>query len=94
MQNSFITMIYSMCWHPVAQLVEAMRYKSEDRGSDSRSCHSSDTIKNDPGSTKHLTEMSNRNIFWGGGKRRPMRGTDFTSFTIRMSGNLRASATW
>ena len=50
--------------HAVAQLVEALRYKPEGRGFDSRWCH-----WNNPsgrtmtlGSTQPLTEMSTRNI--------------------------------
>ena len=42
--------------YAVAQLVETQRYKPEGRGLDSRW-----------GSTQPLTEMSTRNISWGGG---------------------------
>jgi hypothetical protein len=53
----------------VAQLVEALRYKSESRGFDSRWCHwisfywhgRTMTL----GSTQPLTEMSIRNVSWG-----------------------------
>ena len=51
----------------MAQLVEALRYKSEGRGFDSRWCHwhnpSDRTMA--LGSTQPLTEMSTRNISWG-----------------------------
>ena len=50
----------------VAQLVEALRYKSEGRGFDSRWCHwnfSGRTMA--LGSTQPLTEMSTGNISWG-----------------------------
>ena len=54
--------------HAVAQLVEALRYKPEGRGFDSRWCHCNG---NPPartmalGLTQPLTEMSTRNISWG-----------------------------
>jgi hypothetical protein len=57
--------------HAVAQLVEALRYESEDRGFDSRRCywkfylHNSSDHTMALGSTQPLTGMSNRNIFWG-----------------------------
>jgi len=51
----------------VAQLVEALRYKPEDRGFDPRRClshnHSSRTMA--LGSTQPLTEMSTRSIYRG-----------------------------
>jgi hypothetical protein len=35
-----ITLVTHFCWgHAVAQFVEALRYKSEGRGFDSRWCH-------------------------------------------------------
>ena len=56
----------------VAQLIEALRYKSESRGFDSRWCHwifFIDIILPAAtmalGSTQPLTEMSTRNISWG-----------------------------
>jgi len=58
--------------HAVSQLVEALRYKPEGRGFDSRWCHwnfSIDIIL--PGRTmalgltQPLTEMSTSNVFWG-----------------------------
>ena len=53
--------------HAVAQVVIALRYKSEVRGFDSRWCHwhnlSGRTVA--LGSTQPLTEMSTRNISWG-----------------------------
>ena len=56
----------------VAQLVEALRYKPEGRGFDSRWCHwiffhwynrSGRTMALE--STQPLTEMSTRNVSWG-----------------------------
>ena len=51
----------------MAQLVEALRYKSGGRGFDSRCCHclnlSGRTMT--LGTTQSLTEMSTRNISWG-----------------------------
>jgi len=57
------------------QLVEALRYKPEGRGFDSRWCHwifhwhnpSGRTVA--LGSTQPLTEMSTRNVSWGKGGR-------------------------
>ena len=65
---------FSVClnliWvHAVAQLVEALRYKPEGRGFDSRWCHWSFSLTSFRtmalGSTQPLTEMSTRNISWG-----------------------------
>ena len=59
----------------VAQLVEALRYKPERRGFDSRWCHWNFFIDNPSGrtmvlgSTQPLTEISTRNISWGKGGR-------------------------
>jgi hypothetical protein len=47
----------------VVQLVEALCYKPEGRGFDSRWGPSDRTVA--VGSTKPLTEMSTRDIFWG-----------------------------
>ena len=49
----------------VAQLVEALRYKSEGRGFDSRWCHNPSGRTVALGSTQPLTEMSTGNISWG-----------------------------
>ena len=55
--------------HAVAQLVEALRYKPESCGFNSRWCH---FHRHNPsgrtmalGLTQPLTEMSTRNISWG-----------------------------
>jgi len=52
--------------HAVAQLVEALRYKSEGRGFDSRWCHWNFSLTSGRtvalGLTQSLTEMSARNI--------------------------------
>jgi hypothetical protein len=49
----------------VAQLVEALRYKSEGRGFDSRWCHCNFSLTIALGLTQPLTEMSTRNISLG-----------------------------
>jgi hypothetical protein len=55
----------------VAQLVEALRYKPEGYGFDSRwcylifYCHNPSGHTMGLGSTQPLTKMSTRNIFWG-----------------------------
>jgi hypothetical protein len=49
----------------VAQLVEALRYKPEGRGFDSRWWHNPFGHTMALGSTQPLTEMSTRNISWG-----------------------------
>ena len=49
----------------MAQLVEALRYKSEGRGFDSRWCHNPSGRNMALGSTQPLTEMSTGNISWG-----------------------------
>ena len=53
--------------HAVAQLVEALHYKPEGRGFDSRWCHNNNPFGRTMvlGSTQPLTEMSTRNISWG-----------------------------
>jgi hypothetical protein len=54
---------------PVAQLVEALHYKPEGRGFDSRLGFFINIIF--PGLAKPLTEMSTNNFYWGeGGKGR------------------------
>jgi hypothetical protein len=49
--------------HAVAQLVEALRYKSEGRGFDSRRNPSGRIMA--LGLTQPVTEMSTNNISWG-----------------------------
>ena len=49
----------------VEQLVEALRYKPEGRGFDSRWCHNPSVRTKPLGQTQPLTEMSNSNISWG-----------------------------
>jgi hypothetical protein len=49
----------------VAQLTEALCYKSEVRGFDSRWCHNPSGRTMALGLTQPLTEMSTRNISWG-----------------------------
>jgi len=51
--------------HAVAQLVEAMRYKPEGRGFDSRCFHNTSDRTMSLGSTQPVTDMNNRNISWG-----------------------------
>ena len=54
----------------MAQLVDALLYKPEGRGFDSRRCHWKFHLHNPSGptmalkSTQSLTEMSTRNISW------------------------------
>jgi hypothetical protein len=63
--NSEFTVIH--LGHAVAQLVEALRYKPEGRGFDSRWCHWHNPFGRTMalGSTQPLKEMSTRNISWG-----------------------------
>ena len=82
-----------------SQLVEALCYKSEGRGFDSRWCHWNFSWHNPSGrtmalgSTQPLTEMSTRNISWG--QRRPVRRADnLTTFVCRLSWNLGTSPSW
>ena len=55
--------------HAVAQLVEALRYKPEGCGFDSRWYHWNFPLTSGRtmalGLTQPLTEMSTRNIYWG-----------------------------
>jgi hypothetical protein len=57
--------------HAVTQLVEALRYKLEGHGFDSRWCQREICLHNPSGCTmalgltQPLTEMSTRNISWG-----------------------------
>jgi len=57
--------------HAVAQLVEVLRYKPEGRGFDPDGVILTFHSHNPPGrtmvqgSTRHLTEISTRNIYWG-----------------------------
>ena len=76
----------------VAQLVEALQYKSEGRGFDleiPEICHSHNMAL---GSTQPLREMSTRNISWGGGK--GGHSVRLTTFMCRLSRNLGASSCW
>jgi hypothetical protein len=58
---------YVCMGYAVAQLVEALRYKLEGRGFDSRWCHSHNSSSSTMalGLTQPLTEMSTRNICGG-----------------------------
>ena len=57
--------------HAVAQLVEALRYKTRGRGFESRWCHWDFHWQNPSGRTmalgltQPLTQMSTRNVSWG-----------------------------
>jgi len=78
--------------HAVAQLVEALRYKPEGRGFDSRWYHWNFSLTQ---SFRPLTEMSTRNISLGvGGKGGRCVGLTFTTSMCRMSWNLGASTSW
>jgi len=81
--------------HAVVQFFEALRYKPEGRGFDSRWCHwhnpSDRTLA--LGLTQPLAEISTRNISWW--QRWPVRRADkFTTFMCRLSWNLEASTSW
>jgi hypothetical protein len=73
MQKSVTILLFHtyMKGHAVAHLVEALRYKPEGRGFDSRYCHWNFYWHNPSGLTialgltLPLTEMSTRNISWG-----------------------------
>jgi hypothetical protein len=57
--------VVAVTWgHAVAKLVEALRYKPEGRGFDSRWCHNPSGCIIELGSTHPLTKMSTRNISW------------------------------
>ena len=59
---------HRLAGYAVAQLVEALRYKSEGRGFDSRWGHWNFSVTGRTvalGSTQPLTEMSSRNRCWG-----------------------------
>ena len=79
-------------------MVEALRYKPEGRGFDSRLYHCNFSFTWSGrimalGLNQPLTEMSTRNISWG--YRRPVRRADnLTTFICRLSWNLGASASW
>ena len=84
--------------HAVAQFVEAMRYKSEGRGSDSRKGHSNFSFTYPSGctitlgSTQHITRIPG---IFPGGLRRPVRKADnLTTFMCQLSQNMGASASW
>ena len=57
--------------HTLAQLLEALRYKPEGRGFNSRCCHWNFSLHNPSGHTmvlrltQHLTHVSTVNISWG-----------------------------
>jgi len=55
----------SLGGYAVAQFVEALRYKQEGRGFDSRWCHNPSGRTIALGLTQLLTQMSTRNIPWG-----------------------------
>ena len=62
----YVQCFYS--WSPVAQLVEALHYKSEGPLFDSRWCHRESNPSGRTmalGLTQPITEMSTRNISWG-----------------------------
>jgi hypothetical protein len=51
--------------HEVTRLVEALRYKPEGCGFDSRWCRNPSGFVMVPESTQPLTEIGTRGIFWG-----------------------------
>jgi len=84
----------------VAQLVEALRYKPESRGFDSRwrQCNFSLTFSFRPHYGPGVDSASNRNEYqeyFQGDKRRPVRRADnSTTFMCRFSWNLGVSTSW
>jgi hypothetical protein len=70
-KENFNLLVVLKLRHPVAQLVEALTYKLEGRGFDSRLCHWNFHRHNPSGRTmtlgltQTLTEMSTRNTSWG-----------------------------
>ena len=78
-----------------AQLIEALCYKPEGRGFDSRLCHCnfSSTQSFRPRCGPGDDSASNRNEYQD--KRRPVRRADnLTTFICRLSWNLGASTSW
>ena len=75
----------------MAQLVEALHYRSEGRGVDSRMCHNPSGRIMALGSTQPLTEMSTWGISWG--VKQPVRRADnLTTFLKSGSLNLLESS--
>ena len=83
----------------LTQLVEALRYKPEGRGFDSRWCHWNFPLTQSfrphygPGVDSAVTEMSTRNISWGV-KAAGARAYNLTTFMCWLSWNLGASTFW
>jgi hypothetical protein len=83
----------------VAQLVEALRYKPEGHGFESRWCHWNFHWHNPSGrtmalgSTQPLTEMCTRNLSWGV-KAAGAYGWQPATYMCRVSWNLGASTSW
>jgi hypothetical protein len=81
--------------HPVAQLVEALRYKSEGRGFHSVWCHWTFFIDINYG--REVDSASNRNKYqeyFLGVKWPVPRPDNLTTFMCRLSWNLGASTSW
>jgi hypothetical protein len=95
---SFRNYYFGICWHAVAQLVEALRYKPKVAGSipDGVIFHwhipTGRTMA--PGSTQPLTETSTRNIFWSGTGGWCVGTDNLTIFICRLSWNLEALTSW
>jgi len=78
--------------YAVAKLIEELRYKSEGRGFDSLWYHLNFLLTYPSGRTRALwstqpgTDISTRNISWGGGEE--------ATFMCRLTWNLGASTSW
>jgi hypothetical protein len=87
-----ILLLLLLLGHAVAKLVEALFYKPEGRGFDSR-WHNPSGRTVAMGLTQPLTEMSTRSMSWE--SRWPVRRTNnLTTFMCRLSWNLGASNSW
>jgi hypothetical protein len=86
-------------WHAVAQLVVALRYKSQGRGFDSRLCHWNFLLTKSfrPHTGPVVGSTSDRNEYqeYFLGVKRPVWSADnLTTFMCRMSWNLGAPSYW
>ena len=89
-----LSVLWNSQGYAVAQLVEALHYKSEGRWFDFRWCHwnPSDRCMT-LGLAQPPREMSTRNLSWG--YTWPIRRADtLTAFLCRLSWNLGASTSW
>jgi hypothetical protein len=96
--NLYVTWIYASRGHAVAQLVEALRYKPEGRGFDSRWCdrNFSLTLSIRPHYGPGVDSASNRNEYqeFTGGKGGRCLGLTTLNFMCRLSWNMGGSTSW